>query len=319
MHQITRRDRDTGSRQFDKTLHVNERLLQHQFDDLRIIGYSVAGEETVIAAPELNVCFDIGKAPAAVLPVDHVLLSHGHMDHAAGIAYYLSQRNFIGNAPGTVLAPERLVDPLKSLLHVWGQIEGHVTPAKIVGMQPGDEFPIRRGLVARAFRINHGVPSLGFVVVEVRRKLKPELLEKTGPELVALKKQGVEIEYTLEVPLIAYCGDTADGDWVNYDMVRKAKVLILECTFLEADHVKRARAGYHMHVKDVARILEQFDNPHFLLSHVTRRTAIGHAKRTLRRMISEETYSRVTFLMDKRKGRPAEAPAELPMRNDAVE
>jgi ribonuclease Z len=27
-----------------------------------LIGYSVAGEETVIQAPELNVCFDIGRA-----------------------------------------------------------------------------------------------------------------------------------------------------------------------------------------------------------------------------------------------------------------
>lgn len=312
MQQVTRPERDFGSLQTDKTLHVNERLLEHHLDDIRIVGYSVAGEETVIAAPELNVCFDIGKAPADVLPVDHVLLSHGHMDHSAGIAYYLSQRNFVGNAPGTVLAPERLVDPIKNLLHVWGSIEGHVTPAKIVGMQPGDEYAIRRGLVARAFRINHGVPSLGFVIVEVRRKLRPELIDKSGPELVALKKQGIEIEYTMEVPLIAYCGDTADGDWVQYDMVRKAKVLILECTFFEADHVKRARAGYHMHVKDVARIIDRFDNPHFLLTHVTRRTAIGHAKRTLKRLVSEETYERVTFLMDRRKGKRAEPPAELP-------
>ncbi|HPF41831.1 MAG TPA: MBL fold metallo-hydrolase [Phycisphaerae bacterium] len=288
---------------------MNERLLEHQLDDIRIVGYSVAGEETVIAAPELNVCFDIGKAPAEVLPVDHVLLSHGHMDHSAGVAYYLSQRNFVGNAPGTILAPTRLVDPIKNLLQVWGQIEGHVTPAKIVGLQPGDEYQIRRGLVVRAFRNNHGVPSIGFVVIDVRRKLKPELLDKSGPELVALKKQGVEIEYTVEVPLIAYCGDTADGDWTQYDMVQKARVLILECTFFEADHVKRARAGYHMHVRDVARIIARLENPHFLLTHVTRRTAMGQAKRTLRKLVSEETYSRVTFLMDRRKGKRVSEPA----------
>ena len=290
---------------------VYSRLVEHQLDDLRIIGYSVAGEESVIAAPELNVCFDIGKAPSEVLPVDHVLLTHGHMDHAAGIAYYLSQRNFIGNAPGCILAPNRLIRPLKQLMQVWGEIEGHVTPAKYVGMEPGDEFQIRRGLVVRAFRVNHGVPSLGFVVIDIRRKLKPEFADKSGPELVELKKQGIDIDYTLEVPLIAYCGDTADGDWTRYDMVRQARVLLLECTFFDRDHVARARAGYHLHVRDVARILENLENPHVVITHVTRRTAIRDARRTLAKLLSPEAYARVTFLMDRKRPaaqRPQSAP-----------
>jgi len=52
------------------------------------------GEETVVALPTLDVCFDVGKAPDQVLAINHVLLTHGHMDHAAGIAYYCSQRIF---------------------------------------------------------------------------------------------------------------------------------------------------------------------------------------------------------------------------------
>ncbi len=66
-------------------------LSQIQIDDLDVIGYSVAGEETVIAVPQLDVCFDMGKAPDQVIPINHILLTHGHMDHSAGFAYYLSQ------------------------------------------------------------------------------------------------------------------------------------------------------------------------------------------------------------------------------------
>ncbi len=279
------------------------RLIEQQVGDIRLIGYSVAGEETVVAAPELNVCFDVGKAPAEILSVDHVLLSHGHMDHAAGLAYYFSQRNFVGNAPGCVLVPNALATPIRDLLKTWGRIEGHESPARIVGLDPGDEFQVRRGLIVRTFRVNHGVPSLGYVVIDVRRKLKPELLDLSGPELVELKKQGIEIEYTLEVPLIACCGDTAEGDWIEHELVRSARVLLLECTFFDPDHVRRARAGHHMHVRDVARLLSRLDNRHIVLTHVTRRTALRDAKRTLARFVSESELSRVRFLMNGRRFR----------------
>src|SRR5690606_34541452 len=149
------------------------------------------------------------------------------------------------------------------------------------------------------------------VVIDIRRKLKPEFADKSGPELVELKKQGIDIDYTLEVPLIAYCGDTADGDWTRYDMVRQARVLLLECTFFDRDHVARARAGYHLHVRDVARILENLENPHVVITHVTRRTAIRDARRTLAKLLSPEAYARVTFLMDRKRPaaqRPQSAP-----------
>lgn len=278
------------------------RLVEHQLGDIRIIGYSVAGEETVVAAPELNVCFDVGKAPSEILSVDHVLLSHGHMDHSAGLAYYFSQRNFVGNSPGCVLAPHALVQPIRDLLKVWAKIEGHESPGKIVGMGDGDRYEIRRGLIAAAFNVNHRVAAMGFCILDVRHKLKAEYAGLSGPELVALKKKGVEIEHRVEVPLIAYCGDTAEGAWQELEMVRKAKVLLLEASFFEADHVRRAREGYHLHVKDVARILGKMENEHILLQHVSRRTGIREAKQTLAKMLSAEVAERVTFLMDKRRG-----------------
>ena len=70
-----------------------QRFAKLKLGALHIIGYSVAGEETVVQVPEMDVCFDIGRAPYFALTSNIICLSHGHMDHMAGVAYYLSQRH----------------------------------------------------------------------------------------------------------------------------------------------------------------------------------------------------------------------------------
>ena len=96
--------------------------------DFTLLGYSVGGVESVVIVPELDCAFDIGKCPAEALTVNHVLLTHGHMDHSAGLPYYFSQRDFQGIANGIALVPRELADPLDKLLKAWGEVEGHVAP-----------------------------------------------------------------------------------------------------------------------------------------------------------------------------------------------
>ena len=107
---------------------ASHNLAKITIGDLDIIGYSVAGEETVVAMPQLDVCFDIGKAPDQIIPINHVLLTHGHIDHSAGIAYYLSHRNFCGQKPGVILTPENLLGPIKDIISAWGKLDGNQIP-----------------------------------------------------------------------------------------------------------------------------------------------------------------------------------------------
>lgn len=264
------------------------------------IGYSLAGEESVVGVKELNVCFDIGRAPTEILNLDNVLLTHGHMDHAAGIAYYFSQRNFLGNPGGTLVVPTEMVGSIHKLMAVWAEIEGHRTPYRVIGLGPGEEYTIRKGLIARSFDVVHPKPSLGYSVIEIREKLKEEYIGRSGRELARLRRSGVKITYELEVPLVCYCGDTAYGDFLKLDWVRKAKVLILECTFISEEHRMRADAGYHMHLDDFVRLQDELENEHILLIHLSRRTPIRVALQELRRRLSPEKLDRISFLMASR-------------------
>jgi ribonuclease Z len=222
------------------------------------------------------------------------------MDHAAGIAYYFSQRDFQGISGGVALVAKSLVAPLERLMDAVAGVEGHTSPHKFVGMSDGEDYEIRRGLMARAFATKHIGSSLGFSVVDVRQKLKDEFIGKTGPELVELKKKGVEIARRLEMPLVAYLGDTAKADYMALPCVRDAKALLIECTFFDADHVKRARAGRHLHVIDLPGVLEGSNNEKIILTHVTRRTNMAEAKRILKKALPKAIYERVTFLMSRR-------------------
>ncbi|MBL7220109.1 MAG: MBL fold metallo-hydrolase [Phycisphaerae bacterium] len=276
------------------------RLSQVEYDGFSIAGYSVAGEETVIVAPEFDCVFDIGKCPREALTVNHVLLTHGHADHVAGIPYYFAQRDFQGMSNGMAIVPANLVEPLEGLMRAWGRVEGHVPPCRFIGLRDGEDYEIRRDLIVRAFASRHIPGSLGYSIIEVRRKLKPEFLELTGPQIVELKEKGVEITNRIEIPHIAYLGDTGKADYSSLPHVAEAKVLLVECTFFDDEHASRAKDGRHIHVRDLPELLEGMRNEHIVIVHVTRRTNMSAARKLLRKSLPKAVAKRVTFLMSRK-------------------
>jgi len=276
----------------------SHKLQKITIDEMDIMGYSVAGEETVVAMPQLDVCFDIGKAPDQVIPINNVLLTHGHMDHAAGIAYYLSHRNFNGQEPGTVLAPADSIPHIKNILDAWGNLDGNAIPANLVGVKPGEEYQVKPNLYVRVFPVKHSFGAVGYSIIEKRKKLKEEYLQLNSRQIVELKKQGVEIDYQIEMPIVTYFGDTQYVDYSQLEYIKNSKILIIECTFYEDEHIERAKAGRHMHINEFASLVEAMNNEQVIVSHVTHRTALRDAKKMLKAVMSEDTYKKITFLMD---------------------
>jgi ribonuclease Z len=261
----------------------------------------VAGEETVVAVPQLDVCFDVGKAPDQIIPINHVLLTHGHMDHAAGIAYYLSHRNFCGMAAGTILAPEVLLPPMRDIFDAWTRLDGNSLPVNLVGVKPGDEYQIKPNLFARVFPTKHSRGSVGFTVIEKRKKLKAELSGLTGPQIVELKKKGVEVDNPIEIPLVTYLGDTKFVDFSQLNYITESKILIAECTFYVDEHAERALAGRHMHIDEFVLLMSKLNNQHIVVTHTTLRTPMSQIRKILKDELPPDKFDKVIILMDKNR------------------
>jgi ribonuclease Z len=268
-----------------------------KFYDFSLVGHSIAGEETVIMAPEMDLAFDIGRCPIEALTVGNILLSHGHTDHSAGLPFYFVHRNMQIKKIGTALVPWELVDPLEEMMRIWEKIDNNVHPHKIIGMKNEEEYPLNKRLIVRAFTTNHNLPSLGFALMEMRHKLIEDFCGRPESELCILKAQGIPITKVEEIPLIAYLGDTMIDDFISLPYVANAKVLILECTFFAEDHLERSRKYKHTHVSDLPEVLTKMNNKHIVITHVTKRIKIPEAKTILENYLPHNVLERVSFLM----------------------
>jgi len=269
----------------------------------RVQGFSVAGEATTISIPEMDVCFDMGKAPRAHLAPKYCVLSHGHMDHIGGLSYWCSQRNFQGMGPGTIVCDKRIESDVRGMMDGFQALERQKTPYELIALEEGDELEIKNNIVLRPFHTEHTCPSSGYSIIEKRTKLKPELVGLPQEKIKELKLRGEEIINTFEVPLIAYTGDTLPGPHLLRDDVMNAQIIITECTFFEKDHEQRAKVGMHMHVNDIAEWLKVAQCEHMVICHISRRTHLGQARKALIDVAGKELCEKVHFLMDHRTNR----------------
>ncbi|MHC4218415.1 MAG: MBL fold metallo-hydrolase, partial [Planctomycetota bacterium] len=142
----------------------------------RIQGISVAGEQTVVQIPELDVSFDIGMCPRIALSSAYVALSHGHMDHVGGLPYYFSQRMFQKMGIGKCVCHPDLAEPIDNMMRSWVDLEGQKTPFEIIPLAAGEQIEVKNNIYLRAIDVSHANGSLAFGIVERRSKLRDEYL-----------------------------------------------------------------------------------------------------------------------------------------------
>src|SRR3954469_6990357 len=195
-------------------------------------GYSRAAVQTYWRVPELKLGFDLGGQPWSFMATPNWFVSHAHLDHLAALPVYVARRRMMKMEPPTIYMPAEAIEGVEMLLRAYQRLDRGRMPAKLVGLVPGQEVELSRELVVRALPTKHTIPSLGFLVWERRKKLKPEYHALTGEQIRDLRLSGVEVAAEVRIPKLAYLGDTAPAGLDAFPAVYQAEVLILEMTFV---------------------------------------------------------------------------------------
>lgn len=256
-------------------------------DQLR--GFSRALFSTWLYHRRFNILFDAGEGVATALfnrvfGIRRIFLSHGHADHIAGLVNLLNIRN-LGAGDQTaslkIYFPKnnRLIELLREYL---ARTQNDLSfPLEWIELDANEEIKLddQKGRIfMRTFRTKHSNRqlSLGYNVVEIRRKLKDKYQGLSQKELNEIIWQHGKNEIAEEVEKIifTYGGDSRP---IEPDDIRKSMFLCHECTYLSVEDDER-NFQQHSYLDEVLEMAKKAEIENLLLFHTSLRYSLEMLK-----------------------------------------
>jgi ribonuclease Z len=249
---------------------------------LPIEGVSIAGHESFYKLPTLRTLLEFGRAPEDVVGYAMVCVSHGHLDHMAGLAHYASRRKLADLPMARVLVPAEAAEDVSDWVGACQRLERVDYDVEVVPASPGDRHRLRNDLELTVLPGRHRVPTVGYLFSEMRHKLRDDLAGKEGSEIAALRASGVEVTRPERIPLLAYPGDCSAEIFDVCPELFTARVLLLECSFVLPEDRDRAREYGHIHLDDVLANASRFQNEAVVLTHFSQRYSTEEIRSALK-------------------------------------
>ena len=249
---------------------------------IEIEGVSIAGHESFYKLPGFRVLLEFGRAPEDVVGFPTVCVTHGHLDHMAGLAHHASRRRLAGLPAARVFVPAEAAPHVAQWIAASEQLENFRYEIELVPASPGDRASLRNDLELTVLPGRHRVPAVGYLFSEVRHKLLAELEGKAGEEIARLRRRGAPVTRREEIPLLAYAGDCGEEIFEAAPELFGARVLLLECSFVRAEDRTRAREYGHIHLQDILDRAGLFRNEAVVLTHFSQRYRPEEIREALR-------------------------------------
>jgi ribonuclease Z len=225
------------------------------------------------------------RSSVGLVELGEIFVTHFHADHILGLPGLFKTFSLRGRErPLEVHGPRGLVDLLGSLKRVVGKLSYEV---RVVELEPGDVLE-RDGYRLAAFEVAHGVPAVGWSLIEATRpgrfdvETADALGVPSGPARGALQRgesvtlpdgRAVSAEQVLGPPRpgrkIVITGDTAPSETV-VEAAWGAEVLVTEATFSE-EELERAQETMHQTAAQAAGIAQRANIGLLALTHLSNR------------------------------------------------
>lgn len=269
--------------------------------ELTVSGYAVSGVASYFRVSAFDMCLDMGYCNEAAVSENRILLSHMHIDHMGGIPLYRSVRQMRKLAEPTIYVPESGVSDLRNIIHAYHLAErSEMHKLNVIGVKHGDAFAIGKSRFVEVFSAKHRLDSVGYTVIEVKRKLKQEYAHLTATEVSVLSKKLKPEEFmnNVETRLLTYVGDSTIDTIAENPEILSAEVVLLEATHLGSDITPEKSKEYgHTHLSQIVdlyrKMPEAFSCKHIILKHFSLRYTTDIIKAEIDKIVPEELKAKI--------------------------